>query len=55
MMLVVQSIADMVALNLELISKNFQFSTKRTNDFYHLLLGTNPKSHGQNSGSLKRF
>ena len=21
----------------------------------HLLLGTNPKSHGQNSGSLKKF
>jgi len=44
--LFIQPIADRVALNLEIISKNLQFSTKRT-WIYHLLLGTNCKSHGQ--------
>jgi len=55
------------AQNLEIISKNFQFSTRRarilmrfiscdlSHAIYHVLLGTNRKSHGQNSGSLKSF
>ena len=51
---VVQPIADRVALNLEIVSKKFQFSTKRTR-IYHLLLGTNRKSHGQNYCSLETF
>jgi len=49
-----QPMADRVAQNLEIISKNFQFSTRRTR-IHHLLLGTNRQSHGQNSGSLKKF
>jgi len=39
-----------VAQNLEIISTNFTFSTRRL-----LLLGTNRKAHGQNSGSLKKL
>ena len=50
----IQPIADRVALNLEIISKNFQFITKRTR-IYHSLLGNNRQSHGQNSGALKKF
>jgi len=49
-----QPMADRVAQNLEIISKNFQFSTRRTR-IHHLWLGTNRQSHGQNSGSLKKF
>ena len=53
----VQPIADRVAQNLEIISKNFQFSTRHqdSHGIYHLLRGTNRKSHGRNSGLLKRF
>jgi len=59
----VQPIADRVAQNLEIISKNCQFGTRRTRILmgfiigtihYVLILGTNRKSHGQNSVSLKR-
>ena len=42
----VQPIADRVAQNLEIISKKFQFSTRRTRilmGFSHVLLGTNRK------------
>ena len=57
----VQPIADMVAKNLEIVSENFQFSTRRTRILIAfisctmLLPGTNFQSHGQNSGWLKRF
>ena len=65
----IQPIADRVAQNLEILSKNFQFSTRRTrilmgfmthtsgdsHGMYRLLLGTHRKSHGQNSGSLEKF
>ena len=50
-----------MAQNLEIISKNFQFSTKRTMILMgsiistKLLCGSNRKSHVQNSGSLKKF
>ena len=48
------AIHDMVAQNLEIISQNFQFITRRTR-IHHLLHGTNRKSHGQNSGSFKKL
>jgi len=59
----IQPIADRVARHLEIISKNSQFSTRRTRilmgfivyRIHRLLLGTNRKSHGQNSGSLEKF
>jgi len=46
LILLVQPVADRVALNLEMISKNFQFSTKRTRSLmgfitYHLVLIVN--------------
>jgi len=47
----VQPIADGVAQNLEIISENFQFSTRRTR-IHHLFLGTHRESNVQNSGSL---
>ena len=50
----IQPVADRVAQHLQIISKNFQFSTGRTR-IYHFLLDTNRESHGQNSGSLKKF
>ena len=59
--LLVQPIADRVAQNLEIISKKFQFSTRRTRILTGyiistmLLLGTNRKSHRQNSSLLKSF
>jgi len=51
----VQPIADRVTLNLEIISKNFKFTTKCTNVLmrliiYYMVLIVNPM--GQNSGSL---
>ena len=49
--LTLKPIADRVAQNLEIISKNFQFSTR----IHHLFLSTNRKSHGQNSGWLKKM
>ena len=49
-----QPIADRVAQHLEIIAKNFQFSTRCTRiimgGIHHLFLGTNRKSHVQNSG-----
>jgi len=57
----VQPIADRVAKNLEITSKNFQFSTGRTRILMGFIVstmalpGTNRGSHGQNSGSLKCF
>jgi len=53
----VQPIADKVAQHLEIISKNFRLSTRRldSHGIDNLLLGTNRKSHGQNSGSLTTF
>jgi len=54
-------IADRVAKNLEIISKNFQLSAGRTRIFMGfiisptLLPGTNRKTHGQKSGSLEYF
>jgi len=56
-----QPIADRVAKNLEIISKNFQFSTRRTKILVGfitstmLLPGTNRKFHGLNSGLFKKF
>jgi len=50
----VKPIADRVAQNLKIISKNFQFSTRRTR-IYYLLLSTNRKHHVQNPGLLKEF
>ena len=56
-----QLIADRVAQNLEIISGNFQFNTRRTWILMGCILstilfvGTDRKSHGQNSGSLKKF
>jgi len=50
-----------VAQNLEIISKNFQFNTRRTRILMGFiistmfLLGVNRKSHGQNSGTLSKF
>ena len=44
---IIQPIADREPLNLEIISKNFEFSSKRT-WIFHLSPGTNRKSHGQN-------
>jgi len=58
---VIQPIADRVAKNLEIISKNFQFSTRRTKilvgfiTITMLLPGTNRKFHGPNSGLFKKF
>ena len=52
-----QPIADRVAQNLEIISKNFQFGTRRTRilmGFIIYLIGTNRKSHRRNSGSLQK-
>ena len=55
----VQPIADRVAKNLEIISQNFQFCTRRTSILMGfiintmLIAGTNRKFHGQNSESLK--
>jgi len=52
----VQPIADSAAQHLEILSKNFQFSTKAYQDSHgirHLLLGANRKSHGP--GSLEKF
>ena len=47
---------DRVAQHLEIISKIFQFSTRRTRiGNHHAFLGTNRKSYGQNSGLLKKF
>jgi len=51
-----QTIADRVAQHLEMISKNFQFSTRRTRILIRLIIYyTHLKSHGQNSGSLEKF
>ena len=58
--MLVQQIADRVAQNLEIISTNLHFSTKRTGILMGFIIstklsrGTHRKSHGQNSGSLKR-
>ena len=57
----VQPNADRVLQNLEIISENFQFSTKRTRIlilciiFTILLLGTNHKCHGQSLVRKKGF
>ena len=57
----VQPIAKRVAQNLEMISKNFQFSIRHTRILMGfimstmLLPGTNRKSHGQNAGTLTKF
>jgi len=54
----IQPIADGVAQNLEIISKNFQFSTWRLIGFIistMLYPGTNRKSNGYNSASLTNF
>ena len=59
-LVVIQPIADSVAQNLEMMFKNYQFSTRRTRirmGFINTMIfgGTNHKSHRQNSGSLKSF
>jgi len=59
--LYIQPIADRVNKNLEIISKNFQISTRRTRILMRfiigtmLLPGTNRKSYVHNSGSLKKI
>jgi len=58
---VVHPIVERMAKKLEIISKNFQFSTRQTKILVGfiictmLLPSTNRKSHWQNSGSLKKF
>ena len=58
---VIQPTADRLAQNLEIIFKNFQFSTRRTRIpmgciiSTMLLHGTNRKSHGQNSSALTKI
>jgi len=53
----VQPFTDKVAQNLDIISENFQFSTRHTKILLGfiistiLLRGTNRKSHGQNSST----
>jgi len=56
----IQPIADRVAQHLEIISTNFQFSTRRARILMGFTLGTmllpstSLKSHGQNSGSFEK-
>jgi len=48
-------IADRLAQHVEIISKNLHQAYQDSHGIYHLVLGTNHKSHGQNSGSLEKF
>ena len=55
-----QPTADRVVQNIEIISKTFNLvpGVQESHRLYHqhnLLCGTNRKSHGQNSGSLKKL
>ena len=52
-----EPIADRVTQHLEIILKTFNFvpGNQDSSGIHHLLLGTNRKSHGHNSGSLEKF
>jgi len=58
---IIQPIADWVAKNLEIISKFFQLSTRRTRILVRFIIsamlspGTHRKSHGQNTSTLTKF
>jgi len=54
----IQPIADRLAPNLEILSKDFQLSTPIFKGFISgtmILPGTTRESHGQNSGMLMKF